>query len=57
MVFKSDKITLFKNGMYVEIEYVFDGLFKLNVMVVKPRNNKVISSAYILEFLTYGLVD
>lgn len=30
--------------------YVSDGLFKLNVIVVKPKNNKVISSAYFLEF-------
>ena len=51
MVFESDKVVLSKNGMYVGKGYVTDGLFKLNVMTVKPKNiNKVNnSSAYLLE--------
>ena len=51
MVFESDKVVLTKNGMYVGKGYVTDGLFKLNVMVVKPKNiNKDSSSAYIVEY-------
>lgn len=50
MVFKSDKIVLSKNGMYMGKGYVSDGLFKLNVMIVKSKINKAIFSAYILEF-------
>ncbi|KAH9678457.1 hypothetical protein KPL71_025717 [Citrus sinensis] len=40
MVFESDRVVLSNN----------DGLFKLNVMIVKPKiNNEVSSSAYLLE--------
>ena len=50
MVFESDRVVLFKNGMYVGKGYVNNGLFKLNVMTVKPKiNNKASSSAYLLE--------
>ena len=50
MVFESDKVVLLKNGMYVGKGYVNDGLFKLNVMTVKPKiNNETSSSAYLLE--------
>lgn len=37
-------------------EYVSVGLFKLNVMVVKSKNNNAFFSTYILEFsnLLYG---
>lgn len=36
--------------MFVGKGYVFDGMFKLNVMVVKPKINKANRSAYLLEF-------
>ena len=50
MVFESDKVVLFKNGMYVGKGYINDGQFKLNVMTVKQKfNNKVSSSAYLLK--------
>ena len=50
MVFESDRVVLSKNEMYVGKGYVNDGLFKLNVMTLKPTiNNKAISSAYLLE--------
>ena len=50
MVFESDKVVLSKSGMYVGRGYVTDGLFKLNVMVVKPIINKVNNaSIYMLE--------
>ena len=50
MVFESDRVVLSKNGMYVGKSYVNDGLFKLNVMTLKPTiNNKASSSAYLLE--------
>nr|AAK70407.1 pol polyprotein [Citrus x paradisi] len=50
MVFESDMVVLSKNGMYVGKGYVNDGLFKLNVMTLKPTiNNKATSSAYLLE--------
>ena len=37
----SDNLVLSKNGIYVGKGYVKDGLFKLNVMTVLPRNNNV----------------
>ena len=50
MVFESDRVVLSKNGMYVGKGYVNDGLFKLNVMTLKPTiNNKASSSTYLLE--------
>lgn len=49
-VFNLDKVVLSKNKMYIRKGYVSDGLLKLNVMVIKLKNNKFISSAYILEF-------
>ena len=39
MVFKSDNVILSKSGVYVEKGYVFDGLFKLNVMTIINKNN------------------
>ena len=41
MVFESDKVVLTKSGMYVRKGYVTEGLFKLNVMTVVPKINKV----------------
>ncbi|KAH9671079.1 hypothetical protein KPL70_017207 [Citrus sinensis] len=50
MVFELDMVVLSKNGMYVGKGYVNDGLFKLNVMTLKPTiNNKASYSAYLLE--------
>ena len=49
IVFESDKVVLSKSGLYVGKGYVCDGLFKLNVMTIKPNNNKASSSAYLLE--------
>ena len=50
MVFESNKVVLSKNGMYIGKGYVNDGLFKLNVITLKPTiNNKVTFSAYLLE--------
>ena len=50
MVFESDKVVLTKSGMYVGKGYVTEGLFKLNVMTVVPKINKVKqSSAYLIE--------
>ena len=48
MVFKSDMVVLSKNEMYVGKGYVNNGLFKLNVMTLKPKN-EASSSAYLLE--------
>ena len=50
MVFESDMVVLSKNGMYVGNSYINDGLFKFNVMTVKPKiSNEVSSSVYLLE--------
>ena len=51
MVFESDKVILSKSGMFVGKRYVCNGLFKLNVMTVKPKttNKESTSSAYLLE--------
>ncbi|KZV48684.1 hypothetical protein F511_26132 [Dorcoceras hygrometricum] len=56
IVFESDKVVVSKNGMYVGRGYVSDGLFKLNVMAIKPKVNKVNPSAYLLEspYLWHG---
>ena len=57
MVFESDKVILSKSGMFVGKGYVCNGLFKLNVMTVKPKtmNKASTSSAYLLE--SSSLVD
>ena len=52
LVFESDKVILSKYGMFVGKGYEVNGMFKLNVMTVKPKiiNNKAsTSSVYLLE--------
>ena len=52
LVFESDKVILSKYGMFVGKGYVVNGMFKLNVMTVKPKNinNKASTSfVYLLE--------
>ena len=50
IVFESDKVILSKSGMYVGKGYVVDGLFKMNVMVLRNEMNKATtSSAYVIE--------
>ncbi|GJR66370.1 retrovirus-related pol polyprotein from transposon TNT 1-94 [Tanacetum coccineum] len=49
LVFESDKFVLSKNQMYVGRGYAMNGMFKLNVMVVKNEINKMNSSAYLIE--------
>ncbi|GKD45945.1 pol polyprotein [Tanacetum coccineum] len=49
LVFESDKFVLSKNQMYVGKGYAVNGMFKLNVMVVKNDINKMNSSAYLIE--------
>lgn len=38
------------NGMYIGKSYVSNRLFKLNIVIVKPKNNKTISFIYFLKF-------
>ncbi|GJV23603.1 retrovirus-related pol polyprotein from transposon TNT 1-94 [Tanacetum coccineum] len=45
----SDKFVLSKNQMYVGKGYAVNGMFNLNVMVVKNDINKMNSSAYLIE--------
>ena len=55
MAFESDKIVLSKSGLYVGKGYVSIGLFKLTVITVRPKINKVInSSAYLIESSNLG---
>lgn len=49
IVFESNKIILSKSRMFVKKGYVFDSMFKLNVMIVKPKMNKANSFTYLLE--------
>nr|GFA60472.1 Pol polyprotein [Tanacetum cinerariifolium] len=49
LVFESDKFVLSKNQMYVGKVYAVNGIFKLNVMVVKNDINIMNSSAYLIE--------
>lgn len=51
LFFVSDKFMLTKNNRYVSKEYVKDGLFKMNVLTIVPKNsrNKISFVAYILE--------
>ncbi|XP_073137728.1 uncharacterized protein [Henckelia pumila] len=46
---ENDKVVLSKCGMFVGKDYVCNGLFKLNVMAIKPKINKVNASIYLLE--------
>lgn len=55
MVVELNIAVLSKNRMYVGKGYVFDGLFKLNVLLEKPKNNRAIS--IFLNFLIYHIVD
>ena len=48
LVFESNKLSLFKSGMYVGKGYLSNGLFKMNVMTVID-NNKGASFVYMLE--------
>ena len=58
MVFESEKFVLTNSGMYVEKGYVTEWLFKLNVMMVVPKINKVKhSSAYLIESSNLWHVD
>lgn len=52
MVFESQKIILSKNGVHVGKGYVKEGMWKMNVMAVKPNvnmNKTSTSSVYMLE--------
>ncbi|GJQ91822.1 retrovirus-related pol polyprotein from transposon TNT 1-94 [Tanacetum coccineum] len=49
LVFESDKFVLSKNQMYVGKGYAMNGMFKLNIMVVMNKINKINSSAYLIE--------
>ena len=50
LVFESDKFVLTKSGMFVGKGYVDCGMFKMNVMAIKPNANEINnSSTYLLE--------
>ena len=49
IVIESQKVVLFKNGIFVDKGYVKDGIFKLNVIDIKNAMNKEKSATYILE--------
>lgn len=50
LAFESDKFVLTKMGMFVGKGYALDGMFKMNVMAIKPSVNEIKkSSAYLLE--------
>ena len=51
MVFKADKVVVSKLGMFVGKRYVSNGLFKLNIMIVKPKimNKRNASFVYVLK--------
>lgn len=38
MVYKSDKFILSNNEIFVEKMYLYDGLFKMNVMIIITMN-------------------
>ncbi|RVX01373.1 Retrovirus-related Pol polyprotein from transposon TNT 1-94 [Vitis vinifera] len=54
LVFESDKFVFMKNGMYVGKGYMTNGLFKMNVMIVKRdfNNNKASTAVYLIESFT-----
>ena len=50
LVFESDKFVLTKSGMFVGKGYADCGMFKMNVMAIKPNDNEInTSSTYLLE--------
>ncbi|KAJ9544786.1 hypothetical protein OSB04_024493 [Centaurea solstitialis] len=50
LIFESDKFVLTKMGVFVGKGYAVNGMFKLNVMAIKPSVNEINkSSAYLLE--------
>ena len=65
IVFESDKIVLTKGGVYVDKDYLVNGLFKDNVAVVDKKSmylypkliNKRKTSVYLLESPIYGMLD
>lgn len=49
-VFESSMFTLTKSGMFVGKEYLYDRLFKLNVMIFIPKN-KNIDKAFLFIYM------
>ena len=54
LVFESDKFVLTKSGVYVGKGYLYEGLFKCNVLVIKPKASineikAIAGSSYLLE--------
>ena len=51
LVFVADKFVLTKSDVYIGRGYMNEGLFKMNVMTVTPKDNKnkVDSSSYMVE--------
>ena len=54
LVLEFDKFVLMKKWMYVGKGYMTNGLFKMNVMIVKHdfNNNKASNSVYLIESFT-----
>ena len=54
LVFEFDKFVFMKNGMYVGKGYMTNGMFKMNVMIVKRdfNNNKASTYVYLTESFT-----
>jgi len=53
MVFESDKFILSKSDIFIEKMYLYDGLFKINIMTIvtiyNNNNNKIASSYYLFD--------
>ena len=54
MVFESDKVYLSKSGLFIGKDNVTEGLFKLNIMIIRPRiNNNNCCTSYLLKFSNF----
>lgn len=51
LVFVLDKFVLTKNDMYIGKGYLYDGMFKMNILTIVPKSimNKYSNSVYLLE--------
>ena len=56
-VFESSMFTLTKSGMFVGKEYLYDRLFKLNVMIFIPKNKNIDKVFFLFIWLSLLIYD
>ena len=55
MVFEADKVVVSKSGMFVGKGYVSNGLFKLNIMTIKPKIMNKTNASFVCVLESFNL--